>query len=338
MTDAVSLACELVNIASVSGDEAQIARFVASYLTDLGYHVELFDAAPGRPNVLATTDHPPRVLFSTHLDTVPPHIPARRVEGVLHGRGACDAKGIAAAQIAAAERLRGEGMTEIGLLFVVDEEMGGLGARAANAHPTARECRWLIDGEPTDNRLAAACKGSLRLSLCAAGVPAHSAYPEEGRSAIDALLDVLADVRHSAWPSDPVLGETTVNIGVIAGGTRPNVVAADAHADLQIRLVTDAQRVKALLEVAVRDRARIDYLTEVPVQRLTTLPGFETCIVRFTTDIPHLTNWGTPLLLGPGSIRDAHTAHERISEAELAAGIDAYVRLAHALAAAEAAR
>jgi len=332
VTDLVSLACDLVDVSSVSGEEAQVARFVASYLTDLGYSVELFDAAPGRPNVLATTDEPPRIVLSTHLDTVPPYMPARLVDGVLYGRGACDAKGIMAAQIAAAERLRAEGVDGIGLLFVVDEEMGSVGARAANAHPLAEECRWLIDGEPTDNRLAVGSKGSLRLTLCATGVPAHSAYPEHGRSAIDALLDVLGDVRSATWPTDPVFGETTVNIGVIAGGTRPNVVAADAHADLQIRLVTEAPPVKALLERAVGDRARIDYLTAVAPQRLATVPGFETCIVRFTTDIPHLTNWGTPLLLGPGSILDAHTAHERISEAELAAGVDAYVRLVHALA------
>ncbi len=305
MTDLLSLACDLIDVPSVSGEEAQVARFVASYLTDLGYRVELFDAAPGRPNVLATTDQPPRIVLSTHLDTVPPHIPARLADGVLYGRGACDAKGIVAAQIAAAERLRAEGVDGIGLLFVVDEEMGSVGARAANAHPLAGECRWLIDGEPTDNRLATGSKGSLRLTLCTAGVPAHSAYPEHGRSAIDALLDVLGDVRRATWPTDPIFGETTVNIGVIAGGTRPNVVPADARVDLQ---------------------------TAVPPQRLATVPGFETCVVRFTTDIPHLTNWGTPLLLGPGSILDAHSAHERISEAELAAGADAYVRLVHALA------
>ena len=332
MIDLVSLACDLVDVPSVSGAEAQVARFVASYLTDLGYRMKLFDAAPGRPNVLATTERPPRIVLSTHLDTVPPHTPARIEDGVVYGRGACDAKGIMAAQIAAAERLRAEGVDGIGLLFVVDEEMGSVGARAANAHSLARECRWLIDGEPTENRLATGSKGSLRLTLCTAGVPAHSAYPEHGRSAIDALLEVLGDVRRATWPTDPVFGETTVNIGVVAGGTRPNVVAADAHADLQIRLVTEDQPVKALLERAVRDRARIDYLTAVPPQRLATLPGFETCVVRFTTDIPHLTNWGTPLLLGPGSILDAHTAHERISESELAAGADAYVRLVHALA------
>src|SRR5207244_2069914 len=189
--------------------------------------------------------------------------------------GVCDAKGIMAAQIAAAERLRAEGVDGIGLLFVVDEEMGSVGARAANAHSLARECRWLIDGEPTENRLATGSKGSLRLTLCTAGVPAHSAYPEHGRSAIDALLEVLGDVRRATWPTDPVFGETTVNIGVIAGGTRPNVVAADARADLQLRLVTEAAPVKALLERAVRDRARIDYLTAVPPLRLATVPGFE---------------------------------------------------------------
>src|SRR5712691_467401 len=331
MTDLVSLACDLVDVPSVSGEEAQLARFVASYLTELGYHVELFDAAPGRPNVLATTDQPPRIVFSTHLDTVPPHVPARLADGVLYGRGACDAKGIVAAQIAAAERLRAEGVREIGLLFVVDEEMGSAGARAANAHPCARECRWLVDGEPTDNRLAAGSKGSLRLTLRTAGVTAHSAYPEQGQSAIDLLLDVLADVRGTAWPRDPFFGDTTVNIGVVAGGTRPNVVAGEARADLQIRLVTDPEPVRQLLERAVGGRARIEYLTAVPPLRLTTVAGFETCVVRFTTDIPHLSNWGRPLLLGPGSILDAHTEHERISLAELQGGVDAYVRLVRAL-------
>lgn len=329
--DPITLARRLVDIPSVSGDEGDAARALASQLTELGYHVELFDAAPGRPNVLATTAHPPRVVLSTHLDTVPPHFPARIADGALHGRGACDAKGIAAAQIAAAERLRAEGMGELGLLFVVDEEMGSLGARAANAHPRARDCRWLIDGEPTDNKLARGSKGSLRLALVTHGVTAHSAYPEQGRSAIDALLDVLADVRRATWPADSLFGDTTVNIGVIAGGTRPNVVAGEARAELQIRLVTEPASVQAPLERAVAGRAGIEYLTAVPPLRLTTVPGFETCIVRFTTDIPNLTNWGTPLLLGPGSILDAHTDHERIALAELAAGADAYLRLVHAL-------
>ena len=335
MTELAALARRVVEIPSVSGEEAAVARFVAEQLRARGYVVELFDAAPGRPNVLATTDQPPRAVLSTHLDTVPPPLPVAERDGVLFGRGACDAKGILAAQIAAAERLRADGVGTVGLLFVVDEELGSAGARAANAHPRARECRWLIAGEPTDNKLAAGSKGSLRLSLHVAGVPAHSAYPEHGRSAIDQLLDVLADLRRVAWPADPFFGETTVNVGVIAGGTRPNVVAGAARADLQIRLVTDAAPVQRLLERAVAGRARIEYLSAVPPLRLATVPGFETCVVRFTTDIPNLTNWGTPLLFGPGSILDAHTDHERVALADLAAGADAYVRLVRRLLAGE---
>ena len=331
MTDPLPLARRLVDIPSVSGEESEVARFLARHLADLGYRVEVFDAAPRRPNVLATTEHPPRVVLSTHLDTVPPHIPAREEGGWLLGRGACDAKGIIAAQVAAAEQLRAEGVSEIGLLFVVDEEMEGLGARAANAHPRACECRWLINGEPTDNKLAAGTKGSLRLALHTEGVAAHSAYPEQGRSAIDLLLDVLTDLRRLAWPSDPSFGDTTLNIGVIAGGTRPNVVPANARADLQIRLVTDVGSVKQRLEGTVGARARIEYLTAVDPVRLVTVPGFDTCIVRFATDIPNLTSWGRPLLLGPGSILDAHTEGERVRAVDLVAGADAYVRLARTL-------
>ncbi|HYK82600.1 MAG TPA: M20/M25/M40 family metallo-hydrolase [Gemmatimonadales bacterium] len=329
--DLVTLARRLVDIPSVSGEEGEVGRFVAALLADLGYRVEVFEAAPGRPNVLATTERCPTVVLSTHLDTVPPHIPARVTGDALSGRGACDAKGIVAAQVVAAERLRAQGIEELGLLFLVDEEMGSLGARAANTHARARECRWLIDGEPTDNRLAQGSKGSLRLTLRSDGVAAHSAYPEHGRSAIDALLDALAEVRRCTWPSDPALGDTTVNVGVIAGGTRPNVVAAAAHADLQIRLVSDAELVKRQLERAVAGRARIDYLSAVNPAWLATVPGFPTCVVRFTTDIPNLTNWGTPLLFGPGSILEAHTDHERIAVTELEAGADGYVRLVQAL-------
>ena len=331
MIDPVALARQLVDIPSVSGEERDVAVYLGRRLTELGYHVDLFDAAPGRPNVLATTDHPPRLVFSTHLDTVPPHIPARVADGAVHGRGACDAKGIIAAQIAAAERLRADGVDAIGLLFVVDEEMGSAGARAAGAHARARDCRWLIDGEPTDNRLAAGSKGSLRLRLHASGTAAHSAYPEHGHSAIDLLLEVLSDVRRVEWPVDSFFGDTTVNIGVLAGGTRPNVVAAEARADLQIRLATDAEPVQRLLERTVGPRARIEYLSAVNPVRLTTVPGFDSCVVRFTTDIPHLASWGRPLLLGPGSILEAHTDHEHLPVAELAAGVEAYVRLARAL-------
>lgn len=329
--DVFALARGLIDIPSISGEEAGIARFLAGYLGDLGYRVALADAAPGRPNLLATTGAPPRVVLCTHLDTVPPFIGSHDDGEFVTGRGACDSKGILAAQIAAAERLRAEGVAEVGLLFVVDEEMGSLGARAANAHPRARECRYVVVGEPTDNKLAVGCKGSLRVALRAEGTGGHSAYPESGTSAVDGLLDVLGDVRANAWPRDQFFGDTSVNIGVIAGGTRTNVIATDARADLHFRLVSDVDRVKRQLERAVAGRAGIEYLSVTPPVRLMGMPGFEQCVVGFTTDTAHLGHWGTPLLLGPGSILDAHTAHERVAKAELARGVELYVRLVRSL-------
>ena len=329
--DPVELARRLIDIPSVSGEEEAVARFLASHLEPLGYRVELLEAPPGRPGLVATTGAPPRLVFSTHLDTVPPHFASGEDDEYVYGRGACDAKGILAAQLAAAERLRGEGRNDLGLLFVVDEERGSVGARVANAHPVARECRWLIDGEPTENKLAVGCKGSLRVTLRAEGTGGHSAYPERGRSAIHLLLDALDDVRAIAWPTDEYFGDTTCNIGVIVGGTQANVIAPDARADLHIRLVTDQAPVRELLEGAVGSRARIEYLSFTPPVRLTAVPDFEQCVVGYTTDVPHLSNWGTPLLLGPGSIHDAHTARERIAKAELERGVELYVRLGRTL-------
>ena len=248
----------LIDIPSLSGAEGEVCEFLASYLEASGYVVELQPVVEGRANVLATTNALPRVVFSTHMDTVPPFIPSREDEDWIYGRGACDAKGIIAAQVMAAGQLRAEGFEEIGLLFTVDEEMGSLGARAANTQRLASSCRYLINGEPTDNRLALGSKGSLRARLKTTGRAAHSAYPEQGESAIEKMLDVLADVRACAWPADVFFGETTCNIGTIAGGTRPNVVAAEASADLQIRLVSNADEIKSLLEQTVAGRARIE--------------------------------------------------------------------------------
>ena len=331
--DAVALTRRLIDIPSVTGDEEAVAHYLTDVLTGLGYRVELLEAAPGRHNVLATTGAPARIVFSTHLDTVPPAIPSSEDAEYVYGRGACDAKGIVAAQLAAAERLRAEGFDTLALLFVVDEEMESVGARAANAHPLAADCRYLIDGEPTDNTLVVGTKGSLRLTLRTEGPGGHSSTPEGAVSAIDRLLDVLADLRREEWPRDPVFGATTVNIGVIAGGSRPNVIATDARADLQVRLVTPAAGVRRRIDALVAGRATIDVLTAIDPVRLTGVPGFEQTVVPFMTDIPHLTRWGTPLLLGPGSITDAHSAGERIAKRELQRGTDCYVRLARALAA-----
>ena len=321
----------LMDIPSVSGEEGEVGRFLASHLEGLGYRVELQEVEPGRANVLARTGARPRVVLSTHMDTVPPFIASSEDDEYIRGRGACDAKGIIAAQLTAAARLREEGIEEVGLLFTVDEELGSLGARAADAHAWGRECEHLINGEPTGNRLAVGSKGSLRLKLLTEGRAAHSAYPERGESAIEKLLDVLGDLRGFEWPRDEVFGETTCNIGTVKGGTRPNVIPAEAEAQLQIRLVTPSGTIKEILEKAVAGRARVEYMSAAEPVRMLSVEGFEREVVRFTTDIPYLSSWGKPLLLGPGSILDAHTDGERVLKRELEEAVELYVRLARTL-------
>ncbi|MFL6286381.1 MAG: M20/M25/M40 family metallo-hydrolase [Pyrinomonadaceae bacterium] len=326
---------QLIDIPSVSGEELEVGRFLASHLERLGYRVELQEVGAGRANVLATLAPRARVVLSTHMDTVPPFIASWEDETHVYGRGSCDAKGIIAAQVSAAERLRGEGLEELGLLFTVDEELGSLGARAADSHALARECEYLINGEPTENRLAVGSKGSLRLKLSTEGRAAHSAYPERGESAIEKLLDVLSDVRAARWPRDEFFGETTCNIGTVSGGTRPNVIPAEAEAVLQIRLVTPSPEVKSILEGIAEGRARVEYLSVAEPVRMLSIEGFEREVVRFTTDIPYLKSWGRPLLIGPGSILDAHTDGERVSKRELEESVELYTRLVKTLLAAK---
>lgn len=327
----LELTRELIDIPSLTGAELEVGQYLAKYLEELGYHVERHDVADDRFNVIATTRESPRLMFSTHMDTVPPFIESSEDEEFIYGRGSCDAKGIIAAQILAAERLRAEGMNDIGLLFTVDEEMSSIGAQGANKHPLARECRYLINGEPTDNRLATGTKGSIRVFITTGGRAAHSAYPEEGESAIEKLLDILETIRHCEWPEDSFFGTTTSNIGVIAGGTRPNVIPDKARAELQIRLGIDIEHVKKVLDDAVGERGRLEYASAHNPVRLFSVPGFDQTVVRFTTDIPYLSSWGEALLLGPGSILDAHTDHERISKSELNQAVQLYVDLANTL-------
>ena len=327
----LKLTRELIDIPSVTGDELAVAEYLSKHLEELGYQVERQEVAQDRFNVIATGAEPPRIVFSTHMDTVPPFIESSEDEWFVYGRGSCDAKGIIAAQIFAAERLRTEGVNDVGLLFTVDEELSSIGAQAANKHAVARECQFLINGEPTDSRLATGTKGSVRVIITTEGRAAHSAYPEAGESAIEKLLDILQAIRACEWPEDSFFGTTTCNIGVLSGGTRPNVIADKARAELQIRLGIDIEHVKRVLEDAVRERGQLEYASAHNPVRLFAVPGFEQCVVRFTTDVPYLSNWGKPLLIGPGSILDAHTDHERISKDELEQAVELYVNLAKQL-------
>lgn len=329
--DVFRLTRELIDIPSVTGDEFQIGTSLAELLMRQGYRVELQDISPERSNIIATTEAKPRVMLSTHMDTVPPFIQSSEDDEFIYGRGACDAKGIIAAQIAAAEQLRSKGINEIGLLFTVDEETTSAGAKIANDHPVAASCEYLINGEPTDNRLAIGTKGSMQLTIRTEGRAAHSAYPEQGESAIEKLLDVLNDVRNIDRPRDDVFGETTCNIGIISGGTRANVIPSEAEATLQIRLAVQSASVKALFEETVDRRASITYKSVHDPIRLLNVDGFETMVARFTTDIPYLSNWGKALLIGPGSILDAHTSGEKVAKAELMRAVELYVNLTEKL-------
>jgi acetylornithine deacetylase len=339
--DPVSLARTLIDIDSTTGREAEAGAFLAEYLRGLSYVVVEQPVGDGRFNVYAHSGTAPSVVFSTHFDCVPPFFKSREERGLLFGRGACDAKGILAAQVAAAERLSAKDETRVGLLFVVGEERGSDGACLANdlapasAPGGATARRYLINGEPTDNRLGSATRGVLRVRLHAKGRAAHSAFPELGESAIDKLLDALMVIRGLQLPEDPLLGRTHYTVGVIEGGVAPNVVSPHASAELLFRIVGDAAPVRSALAV-VEGLVSIEHVLDVPATRLHTLPGFETAVFPYATDVPQLTRWGTPLLVGPGSIHVAHTDEEHVAIDELFSAVGLYENLATRLLAASA--
>jgi acetylornithine deacetylase len=327
--DVESLTRALVDIDSTTGREQDIAEWLSAFLLDRDYRITEQSVADGRFNVFARLDAPPRVVFSTHFDCVPPYVPFRQERGMLFGRGSCDAKGILAAQVMAVEHLRASGESRVAMLFVAGEERGSDGARVANDHaPDGVE--FLINGEPTDNRLGLATRGVLRVRLRARGRAAHSSFPELGESAIDKLLDALMVLRGVALPEDALLGRTHYTVGLIEGGVAPNVVSPHASAELLFRIVGESAPVREALHV-IEQLVTIEPVLDMPAVRLHTLPGFETAVFPYTTDVPLLTRWGTPLLLGPGSIHVAHTDDEHVSIDELKQAVELYERVARQL-------
>jgi acetylornithine deacetylase len=325
--DPVALTRALVDIDSTTGQEADAGRWLADYLRGIGFSVTTQPVDDVRFNVLATVGHA-QIVFSTHFDCVPPFFPSRIDGDRLYGRGACDAKGILAAQIAAADLIRREGETRVGLLFVVGEERGSDGAKTANA--VANGCQFLVDGEPTESRLGRATRGMLRLKLRASGRAAHSSFPELGESAIDKLIDTLVALRSLGLPSDDVLGRTHYSVGLISGGVAPNVVSPWAEAEVMFRTVSDAEEIRRVVR-PLESRVLIEHVLEAPPVHLTTVPGFDAVVFPYTTDIPFLGAWGQPLLFGPGSIHVAHSVDEFISIAELRSAVDHYASIARQL-------
>jgi acetylornithine deacetylase len=336
--DLFALTHALVEIESVTNNEAMCGEFIFEHLSPLaakyGGRVERMAVEAQRFNVFASWGKP-IVTMSTHMDTVPPFFPFSEDKEFLWGRGACDAKGIMAAMICAAEQLLEESISDLGLLFLVGEERNSAGARIAAQTP--RGSRYLINGEPTENKLCLASKGALRFELLAKGQLAHSGYPALGRSAIDALLDALEDIRHLALPADSLLGRSTLNIGTISGGRAPNVVADEAQAEIMFRLVGDAAPVREAVHKAAAGRVEVREVLYTPVFNFSAFNGLPTSVVAFTTDVPTLhETWGTPFLIGPGSIHVAHTAEERISKRELRDAVAIYVSMVKRLLASHA--
>ena len=326
----VALTRQLVDIESTTGNEGRVADFLHRELGRLGYQSTKMPVEGERSNVFATSPQQarPEIVFSTHMDTVPPFIPSSEDTARIYGRGACDAKGIIAAQIAAAEQLRQEGIY-VGLLFVVGEEKDSLGAKVANQQSPG--CKFLVNGEPTENKMASASKGTLRVEISATGRMAHSAYPELGESAIDKLLEALNQLMAIKLPSVEGIGPSTVNIGVIEGGRAPNVIPDKARAQLLYRLVGPSNKLREDIVRSMAGLAAAEFVLEIPFTRLRTLDGLPTMVAAFTTDIPWLGNWGEPLLVGPGSIHVAHTEDEYIEKRQLIEAIDIYCDIARQL-------
>src|ERR1700677_1788448 len=339
--DPLHLTRRLVDIESLTYNEGAVGEFLDGFLRERGFTVER-TAVPQPPqsshtgshysgprfNVYAGTGQRPDVVLSTHMDTVPPFIPSREDELYLYGRGTWDAKGIIAAQVAAAERLR-EAREAVALLFVVGEERDSAGAKVANLQP--KGSRFLINGEPTDNRLALASKGTLRAEVRAHGIMAHSAYPELGDSAVHKLIPALQRILAIPLPTVEGVGPSTLNIGLIEGGRAPNVIADSAVAQVMVRLVGPCDETRRAIVEAAAGLAEVEFTLEIPFIRMRQVEGLETMVAAFTTDIPLLNNWGEPLLLGPGSIHVAHTPYEKLAKRELLDAVNLYVEVARRL-------
>ena len=334
LSDAFGLTRALVALETPTGSEGPATDLLDGTLRRAGYRTVRQPVSPGRDNLLAFRE-PPALVFSTHVDCVPPYLPLSEDAETIRGRGSCDAKGLAAAMVAAAERLAAGGERRIGLLFLVGEENGSDGARvAAGLEPRGR---FLINGEPTENRLSIGQKGSLRVDLTATGRAAHSAYPDEGESAVAALLDTIERIRQMPLARDPLLGPSTLNVGLIEGGVAPNVLAPEASAQILIRTVEPTGPLKAAIQALAAPGVAVAFPVELPSHKAGAPPaGWDTTVVSYASDLPFLASWGEGYQLGPGTILVAHTAQEHIRKADLLRGVELYVRLATDLLAREA--
>jgi len=320
-----------IAIPSITGGEADYGDALGRYLVARGFSVERQSVAPGRFNLLARAGSP-RLVFCTHLDTVPPFLPPSEDREFVRGRGSCDAKGQALAMIEAGAQLVDAGLADIGFLFTVGEETDSLGAQIADARlADPWKPRHMIVGEPTGNRFVSGHKGIFKARLCAHGVAGHSSQTELP-SAIHELVQCLSGLLAQDWGEHPLLGRGSLNVGEISGGVAANVVAEHAEATLLLRAVESPQITQRKLQAHLSERVRLEHAFKNygPTEFL--VPAGESAIpVAFGTDAPHLRRWGKPLLFGPGRIEDAHTDHECVEKRALEAAIATHVRTAREL-------
>lgn len=325
---ALEIARRLIDIPSVTGEETNVLLALEELLTGMGLPVERQMVAENRWNIFAGWNGDDTVAFSTHVDTVPPWYPSRVEKEMVYGRGACDTKGIIASMLVAGKQLIERGVKP-SYVFVVGEETDSIGARSATA--SGARASAIIVGEPTDNHLASGHKGVVSYYLRTRGIASHSAYPERGHSAIHDLLDIIRDIQKEEWGTNDILGDSTLNIGLISGGVALNTFAPDAEASFMHRIVDDGEARRKQVEEVVRGRAEITFQTITEPQFLETLPGFPVKSVNFGTDIPHMRPMGRCFLAGPGSVHDAHTDHECIGIESMDEAVDLYVKLYTAL-------
>jgi acetylornithine deacetylase len=332
MIDPIAFACRLIDVPSPTESELAVAELLERELTALGFTTQRHDVSETRFNLLARAGGRPRVVLNSHIDTVPPWFASSQDEEFIYGRGACDTKGIIAAMIAAGERLRARGIEDFAFLFVVAEETDSIGAKTANEAFADLGSEYVVVGEPTESTFARASKGALTCTVRFEGVAAHSAYPHLGESAINRMVAAIAEINAADWGRDDVLGATTVNVGVVRGGQKPNIIPAEAECELIFRLVTTPEDVQAKLELLVAEhRGRITSARGNPPQFMVVPEGRKSQVVSFNTDVPWLTNLGKPLLFGPGSILDAHGKNEKIAKKDLLAAVATYEEMVVAL-------
>jgi acetylornithine deacetylase len=324
------MAKELISRPSLSGQEKEVLDYLFEKFTEWGWNASKLPVSDGRYNIFVPFGRPD-ILFTTHVDVVaaPAALFSPRLEnGMLYGRGSCDAKGIAATMIAVCRKLSQAGKSNFALLLVVGEEVDGIGAKTAAEQLSGVGVRAVINGEPTEGKLAVAHKGLLHVLIKVGGRSAHSGYPHRGENANSKLIRIAARLLDADWGQDEVLGEASLNPGFIRGGVGINVVSPSAEIECGIRLVDGKEAALRKVQEIVAGEAEVKEIYAMPAVRMQSLPGFETCVVGYGTDVPSfLKLTKNCYLYGPGSIHVAHSNDEHLALADIGRAIDDYQRM-----------